>query len=136
MMIKFQSVNTTDSKGNILIVDDELELCELLEGILKAQHFNVFSTHTLSDATNYVDENEPSIIFLDNILPDGKGVNLIKKIREDHPQTKIILMTNALTDPVQEKALKDAALFFLHKPLSKGVIQIIMNEVSSSHHIV
>jgi len=136
MMIKFQSVNTTDSKGNILIVDDELELCELLEGILKAQHFNVFSTHTLSDATNYVDENEPSIIFLDNILPDGKGVNLIKKIREDHPQTKIILMTNSLTDPVQEKALKDGALFLLPKPLSRGVIQIIMNEVSSSHHIV
>ena len=129
-------MNTTDSKGNILIVDDEIDLCELLEGILRAQHFNVFSTNTLADASNYIDENEPGIIFLDNILPDGKGVNLIKKIREDHPQTKIILMTNALTDPVQEKALKDGALFLLPKPLSKGVIQIIMNEVSSSHYIV
>ena len=129
-------MNTTDSKGNILIVDDEVELCELLEGILKTQHYNVFSTYTLADASNYIDENEPGIIFLDNILPDGKGVNLIKKIREDHPQTKIILMTNALTDPVQEKALKDGALFLLPKPLSRGVIQIIMNEVSSSHHTV
>lgn len=129
-------MNTTGAKGNILIVDDEIDLCELLEGILSPQNYTVFSVHTLANASSYLDKNEPGIIFLDNLLPDGKGVNLIKQIRENHPQTKIILMTNALTDPVQEKALKDGALFLLPKPLSRGVIQIIMNEVSSSHHIV
>jgi DNA-binding NtrC family response regulator len=81
------------TKKTVLIIDDEEELCMLMEMVLERQHFFSKSIHNLQEAMDIIEQLKPDYIFLDNHLPDGKGVNAIKKMIELYPHVKIVMMT-------------------------------------------
>ncbi|MBC8110665.1 MAG: response regulator [Verrucomicrobia bacterium] len=63
----------------------------------------------------------PNVIFLDNNLPDGTGINEIRKIKEKYKQTKVIVIS--AMSHLKEKALYEGADIFLVKPINfKAVV--------------
>jgi response regulator of citrate/malate metabolism len=70
----------------------------------------------------------PDVVFLDNNLPDGQGVSLIKSIKEEMPSTTVILIT--AMDNAKEDALKYGADIFLGKPLTFASIKEALGRVS------
>ena len=68
-----------------LIIDDEIDICYLLSGILRAKKLQVSYVNSLTEATLALQTQNPEIIFLDNHLPDGLGVDFIRHIKETHP---------------------------------------------------
>lgn len=65
-------------------------------------------------------ELRPEIIFLDNNLPDGQGVNLISDIKTQSPSSYIIFITAA--DNAKDEALYRGVDVFLEKPLTYSSI--------------
>lgn len=100
----------------ILVVDDEVDICYFLVRNLKKQHFEASYVNSLSDAKNEVNENEPTILLLDNHLPDGLGVDFAHEIKEKYPEIKIVMISAYDTQADRSTAEKNGIDYFLPKP--------------------
>ena len=105
-----------------LIIDDEIDICFLLSGILKSKQIQSHTVNTLSAARQALQEQDAEIIFLDNHLPDGMGVDFIKQIKKEKPQSKIVLITAYDTEADRKRAEAEGVDFFVAKPFTKDTI--------------
>lgn len=105
-----------------LIVEDEIDICFLLTGILRKKNLHTAFVNTLHDAEASLITVSPNILFLDNNLPDGLGVDFIRHIKQLHPLTKVIMITANDTIADKERALKAGADFFIGKPFTRDII--------------
>jgi two-component system OmpR family response regulator len=103
-----------------LIVDDEIEICQLLVSYLKKKKYNSFFSLTIEDALTKTKSLNPDIIFLDNNLPDGSGISNISKLKSIHPESKIVVIS-ARTN-LAENAIAHGAAGFVSKPISYQTI--------------
>jgi len=105
-----------------LIIDDEIDICYLLSGILRNKNIQSNYVNSISEAKQALKIQTPEIIFLDNHLPDGMGVNFINDIKKNHPTTKVIMITAYDTPSDRKKALLEGADLFIAKPFSRDTI--------------
>ena len=106
----------------VLIVEDELDICFLLSGIIKKKNLSTAYVSTLHDAEKAIQVINPNILFIDNHLPDGYGINFISQVKKSHPHTKIIMITAYDTSLDKEKALSQGVDFFIGKPFTREII--------------
>lgn len=106
----------------ILIVDDEPDICYFLSNNLTKKGFSTSYSYTLKGAEELIETNNPSVLLLDNHLPDGKGVEFAAKITNRHPELKIIMITAHDTPQDRAKAYSNGVSFFLSKPFNIGDI--------------
>lgn len=76
---------------NILVVDDEKEIADLVEVYLKNENFKVLKFYTEKEAMQCVKSEKIDLAILDIMLPDGDGLNICRKIREEHNYPVIML---------------------------------------------
>src|SRR5579862_5609071 len=117
---------------HILIVEDEGDMCLLIEIILQSQDVKISHVKNLSEAKAFIEEEEPDLILLDNRLPDGFGVDFIGVIKQNYPNVKIILITG-IDLAAQDFALEAGADTFLAKPFNqqqlRQAIRSLLNPV-------
>jgi two-component system, OmpR family, response regulator len=108
---------------NALIIDDETDICYLLSSILRHRNVKASFAGSLSEADNILRENSPPpIIFLDNHLPDGKGIDYISHLKKRYPATKVVMITAHDSQSDRKKAQQEGADFFIGKPFTKEII--------------
>ena len=105
-----------------LIIDDEKDICYLLGTLLKRKHLDIAYVNTLWEAENILKTTHPDIVFLDNHLPDGLGVNFITRIKELHPKTKVVMITAHDNAEDRKNALSRGADYFIGKPFNRDLI--------------
>lgn len=113
-----------------LIIDDETDICYLLSRLLRQKNYDTAFVNNLTDANNALKSDPPELIFLDNHLPDGLGMNYIGFIKEHYPKSKIIMITAHDSSDDREKALKNGADFFIGKPFTGDIIYKAVAAVS------
>ena len=86
--------------------------------------------HTIATARVRLAQDKPSVIFLDNHLPDGMGVDFISHIKHQNPGTKIAMITAHDTAADREKAMQEGADFFIGKPFSRDTIYKVLEKLS------
>lgn len=118
----------------IVIIEDEHELGMLIRNFLQKQiNSTVPSTielfTSLNEGVNYIKMAQPDWIFIDNNLPDGKGINEIENIRTSQNGSKAtkIVMMSAMTN-LREEAFKKGVDYFLNKPISFTEVQTIFQQ--------
>lgn len=116
---------------NVLIVDDEIDICLLLKSLLKSQSIDSSYVQTLADAEASFKEANPSILFLDMNLPDGNGIQKIEGFKQKSPSTNIVMMSAYDTEEDRKTALDKGADLFLSKPFSRKEVLEIVNKFSS-----
>lgn len=109
-------------KLKALIVDDEIDVCYLLSSILKYKNLQASYVNSISEAKRVLTEDHHSIIFLDNHLPDGFGINFIDEIRKLNPHVKIVMITAHDTNSDMHKAYELGVDQFIGKPFSRETI--------------
>ena len=109
----------------ILIVDDDDDLCRIMKAILRKEG-PIHIEHTLNEAEDHVRQIDPTILFLDNNLPDGQGIDRIRVIKELCPQASIVLMTADTTPNLKELALSEGAIQFIAKPFSSNALHEVV----------
>ena len=108
--------------NKVLIVDDELDICYLLSGMLKQRNFHTGFVNTLTDAKIALKTDKPSLIFLDNHLPDGFGLDFIPFIKQNYPDIKVIMITAHDGAQERKKAYDGGVDLFVAKPLNRKLI--------------
>ncbi|HEY6902153.1 MAG TPA: response regulator [Puia sp.] len=122
--------------NKVLIVDDELDICYLLSGMLKQRGFRTSFVNSLSDAVTALESEPPSILFLDNHLPDGFGLDFIPFVKKNYPSTKIIMIT-AHDGAVERKQAYDGGVdLFVAKPLNRKLINDAIDKVTMQNPVV
>ena len=99
-----------------LIIDDEMDICILLSGYLKKRNIDAHYTLTLREGMAKLASLQPDVLFLDNNLPDGSGIDIIEEIRNKTGKIKIVVIS-AMSN-LKEKALASSADAFLDKPIN------------------
>lgn len=110
-------IDTAPTK--VLIIDDELDICVLLTGILMQKNISAKYVTTLSEARTLLKEENPDIIVLDNHLPDGRGLDFIPVLQKDFLQDKIIMISAFDGKEENRKAMESGVLEFISKPFNK-----------------
>lgn len=108
--------------NKVLIVDDELDICYLLSGMLKQRNFHTGFVNTLTDAKTALKTDTPSLIFLDNHLPDGFGLDFIPFIKQNYPEVKVIMITAHDGAQERKQAYDGGVDLFVAKPLNRKLI--------------
>jgi two-component system, OmpR family, response regulator len=117
----------TDLK-KILVVEDEGEMRLVLDMILNESKFHLDYVYDLLSADEYLQKQVPSVILLDNKLPDGFGVDFIIYVRKKYPSIKIIMMSGF--GSVRDVALANGADMFLEKPFSLDDFYKVIDRLS------
>ncbi|HBX55991.1 response regulator transcription factor [Pseudomonas sp. UBA2684] len=100
----------------LLLIDDDVELCELLANWLTQEGFQVSACHDGHSARRALAGHTPDAVVLDVMLPDGSGLELLKQLRHDHPELPV-LMLSARGEPLDRiLGLELGADDYLAKP--------------------
>ena len=102
--------------SDLLLIDDDQELCELLTSWLSQEGFQVRACHDGLSARKALVASSPDAVVLDVMLPDGSGLELLKQLRNDHPDLPV-LMLSARGEPLDRiLGLELGADDYLAKP--------------------
>ena len=102
--------------SELLLIDDDRELCELLASWLGQEGFQVRASHDGHDARIALAEKTPDAVVLDVMLPNGSGLELLKQLRGDYPDLPV-LMLSARGEPLDRiLGLELGADDYLAKP--------------------
>lgn len=114
--------NAKKNKPRALIIDDEVDICYLLKGILRYKSIDADHVTSLAEADKVLEEKDPGVIFLDNHLTDGFGIDRIRRYKQEHPSTRIIMITAHDTSYDRERAFKEGVDYFIGKPFTRDMI--------------
>ena len=101
--------------GSILLIDDEEKLRSLLARIIRSEGFEVTEANDLRAAAKRLEERSFQVALCDVKLPDGNGIDFTRKLKKDHPDTEVILMTAYGNIPDGVQAMKNGAFDYLVK---------------------
>jgi len=107
---------------NILIIDDEKDLCQLLGDTLSSHGYNVECANNRREAMSSLKSHSPDLVFLDLKLPDGDGLRLLSCIKKINPITAVNIISAYGTEEVRDEARKLGAYGFIDKPFSEETI--------------
>jgi DNA-binding NtrC family response regulator len=106
------------SKGSILVVDDESEIREGLELLLKTEGYQVASAESGQSGLTRLEERPFDLLLLDVSLPDRNGIEMLKDIHRYDPHLPIVLITAYGSIEMARAAFKSGAMDYITKPWS------------------
>jgi DNA-binding response OmpR family regulator len=113
----------------ILIVEDEGDICLLLNIILKGEEIDLEHVNTLARAKEYLEKEQPKVLLLDNKLPDGLGLDFIEFVRANYPAVKILMISGFHAATAKDLALINGADRFLEKPFTREQVYQSVQEL-------
>lgn len=117
---------------HVLIVDDEPDICELIEITLARMGLTTQSAHNLTDAKLILASESFDLCLTDMRLPDGNGIELVELVQERYPQLPIAVITAHGNMELAVKALKSGAFDFVSKPVD---LKILRNLVAAATNL-
>ncbi len=121
---------------NILIIDDDRELCALLADFLKLEGFQASAIHDGAEAVTHCRENRYDAIVLDVMLPGLQGLEVLRKLRE-FSDTPILMLTARGEDTDRIVGLEMGADDYLPKPCNPrelaARLRAILRRLESRH---
>lgn len=112
----------------ILVVDDEREICASIKKPFEYLGFTVFTATTAKKALDVFEKKKPKIVFLDIIMPDIDGLDLLKDFKAIDPSVIAIMVTAKGDDETRKKALELGADEFMTKPFGTNDLRSVAME--------
>jgi two-component system response regulator AtoC len=111
----------------ILIVDDEAKARGSMGRLLSAEGYEILEAENLAGAVKTLNDHLPDILLLDFNLPDGHGLDLLRKLSTTKPRPQVVVVTGTASIPTAVEALQLGAADLLEKPVDlarlKGVVK-------------
>lgn len=113
----------------ILIVDDEKNIRLTLSQALEALDIEIHAAVNGEEALGMLAESSYSLILLDLKMPGMDGMDVLRKVREEHPDIKVIIITAHGSIDAATEAMKLGAADFVQKPFAPKEIRTLVTNV-------
>jgi DNA-binding NtrC family response regulator len=122
------------SIGEILVVDDEPDICSLVKDILEDEGFQVNVAQNAEEARTAMKSSTPILVLLDIWMPDTDGITLLKEWTDlENFLTPVVIMSGHGTVETAVEATRLGAYDFLEKPLSMAkLVLTVKNAIKTS----
>jgi two-component system response regulator PilR (NtrC family) len=111
----------------VLIIDDEPDICELLELTLSRMGLTTHAAQSVAQAHKLLAEHHFNLCLTDMRLPDGNGLDLIDYIQKRHPGTPVAVITAHGNMEAAIRALKSGAFDFVSKPIDLKNLRLLVS---------
>ncbi len=110
--------------AKILIIDDNHYIRFTLTAVIEESGYKTLTAANCDEGLREIAEGNPSLIILDKKLPDGDGIELLKKIKtlDGHKDIPIIILTAYANEISAQEAIKCGAIAFFTKPFDNDEI--------------
>jgi len=113
----------------ILVVDDDSFFLQGFDKALETVAPEVKTVETGNSALLEVASSAYQLCFLDLCLPDLNGVEVLKRIKEVSPQTKVIVMTAGIVDNTMQESIEKDAYMFITKPFDLLQVKMLARRI-------
>ena len=110
----------------ILIVDDEIDVCEFMQNFFRKRKFEVIVAKNGPDGLTSFAENRPDLVLLDIKMEGLNGLGVLEQLKKQNPDTKVIMVSGTEEQAAADKAKQLGALDFIHKPLQLEEIERVV----------
>lgn len=108
--------------NKVLVVDDDVTFCLMLETFLNKHGYKVQQSFTYNDAGKKLSSFKPDIVLTDLRLPDSDGLEVLKSVMLESPQVPVVLMTGYADIRTAVQAIKLGAFDYVAKPVNPDEI--------------
>jgi two-component system, NtrC family, response regulator AtoC len=120
-------------RAHVLVIDDETLIRQSLKGVLAQEGFEVTTAGSLAEGWERFQQDRPDAVLLDLVLGDGDGLDLLKKIKHEAPDTKVILISAHGSIESAVAAMKLGGYDFIKKPFElEEIVAAVRNAVRTS----
>ena len=111
--------------ARILIIDDEEPIRFSLRGILEDEGYEVLEAATAEEGLEVADAERPDLVFLDIWLPGMDGLTAQARLKGNHPDLPVVMISGHGTIETAVSAIQQGAYDFIEKPLSLEKVVIV-----------
>ncbi|MCK5214866.1 MAG: response regulator [Candidatus Omnitrophica bacterium] len=118
--------------SKLLVVDDEIDIREFAKNFFKKRGIDVFTASGGEEAFEIATNEAPDLILMDVRMEDITGVDVLKKLRDNGSDVKVIMVTGVEDDSTIREAESLGILGYVHKPLVLDELQkIVLKELEN-----
>jgi DNA-binding NtrC family response regulator len=124
------------TKATILIVDDDPEMCRLLAEILNKEGYRTKSVSTGKEALGLIEKQSFDLVISDIRMPDVNGIDILKYVKQNSPDTVILMITAFGGIESAISAMKQGAYDYISKPFRIDEIKILVKRALEQRRLV
>jgi two-component system response regulator HydG len=110
----------------ILIIEDDISFCKLLERFLVKKAYDVTIAFSAEEARLAIKKESFDLILTDLRLPDSDGIGLMTEFKNSNPQVPVVLMTGYSDVNTAVKAIKNGAADYISKPFNPDEVLLVI----------
>jgi len=121
----------------ILVVDDEPEICEVLEAFLTSRDYRVRTALGAEEAIDIIENDNIYLTLLDIKMPNISGIELLKLIKKRQPLIEVIMITGYATLEDAITCMKEGARDFTTKPFElENIAEAVKSALEKRANII
>jgi len=120
------------TRKRILCIEDDDDTCQFMTCLLELSNYEAKTAKTVAEGLRLANSEPFDLYLLDNMLPDGTGLELCLKIRSLDQHTPILFLSGSAQQEDRQQALDAGAQVYLSKPsdpeeLMRVISQLLLN---------
>jgi two-component system response regulator HydG len=126
---------TSTTAASILIVDDETAILDTLRILLKNEGFEVILAQGGKAGLEQLRQAQPDIVLTDVRMPSVSGIDILTAVRQQEPETPVILMTAQASLQSAIQAVNEGAFYYIQKPFSNDDLVAICRRAAEHRRL-
>ena len=114
-------------QGAILVVDDERSICIAIERLLRSRGYEVESAHSGEAAVAALERRRAHLVITDLSLTGMSGMDLLRRIKQETPDTAVLMITAYGSERLAVEAMKLGAADYLRKPFDNDELELMVD---------
>ncbi len=106
----------------VLLVDDEIEFVDTLSERLQSREFKTAVAYSGEEAIESLAKDLPDVMILDLKMPGIDGIEVLRRVKQEHPETEVIILTGHGSEKEKQIAYELGAFAYLEKPVDIDVL--------------
>lgn len=123
---------TSNKKPRLLVIDDEESVCNFLSDFL-SKEYECLTATSADEAFKILGEEKFAVILTDIKLPDKNGIELARKIKEEAPDTVVVMMTGNADLESAINAIRAGAFDYIQKPFDLDNLEVSIKRALEHH---
>jgi len=124
------------STGRILVVEDDADLRRVTQLHLERWGYHVTAAEDVPEALAILEKEPQDLVITDLTLPGMSGLDLLKKIKVDFPETSVVVVTAYGTVETAVEAMKAGAYDYIMKPVHPDELHTLVGRVLERHRLL